>query len=664
MNVTELARKLRITPAKLRDIMPKLGFDIGLRAIKVDPTMAQAILEKLSDPKIRQKYLTDDVVEKPKKSVGEAKQAESKKEGNKVIQISERIVVNELSKRMGMPVTNLILELIKNGVMASLNQDIDFETASIIAEDLGFKVEKSEERAGAAHNIDYGKLLQVDKKNAVPRPPVVVVMGHVDHGKTKLLDAIRQTNIMEGEAGGITQHIGAYQVEKGGRLLTFIDTPGHEAFSAMRSRGAQVADIAILIVAADDGVQPQTIEAVAHIRQAGLPFIVAINKIDKPGVNIDKVKSDLANIGLAAEDWGGKTICVAISAKQNLHIDELLETLFLVADMESDKIVADEKSLAVGTIIESHIDKGEGPVATVLIHNGILKKGEIVKIGGQANKIRAMKNWKGEGVDKAMPSMPVKILGLKNVPLVGEILQVLADRKKIRKLFKNRKELSRLVEQHQAIKTEESEGDEEKKERPQVNLILKADVFGSIEAIIESLEKINQTRVELAVIKQGLGNITEKDVEQAVISKAYLLGFNVKITAEAKRQALEKNIEIQLFNVIYDLLLFVEEEIKQVAGVEMVEKTLGKLKVLKIFSTGKNWQIVGGRVESGKIMSDLMAKIYRGNELIEQAQVVSLEAGKEVVKEAVVGQECGVKIKGIVEIKGGDDIEVIKIEEK
>jgi len=243
-------------------------------------------------------------------------------------------------------------------------------------------------------------------------------------------------------------------------------------------------------------------------------------------------------------------------------------------------------------------------------------------------------------------------------------LQVLADRKEIRKLFKNRKELSRLVEQHQATKTEESESDEEKKEKPQVNLILKADVFGSIEAIIESLEKINQTRVKLVIIKQGLGNITEKDVEQAATSKAYLLGFNVKMTAEAKRQAVEENIEIQLFNVIYDLLLFVEEEIKRVAGVEMVEKTLGKLKVLKIFSTGKNWQIVGGRVESGKIMSDLMAKIYRGGELIEQAQVVSLEAGKEIVKEAVAGQECGMKIKGIVEIKGGDEIEVIKIEEK
>ena len=287
-----------------------------------------------------------------------------------------------------------------------------------------------------------------------------------------------------------------------------------------------------------------------------------------------------------------------------------------------------------------------------------------MKIGERANKIRAMKNWKGEAVDRAMPSMPVKILGLKNVPLVGEILQVLADRKEIRKLFKNRKELSRLVEQHQATKTEESESDEEKKEKPQVNLILKADVFGSIEAIIESLEKINQTRVKLVIIKQGLGNITEKDVEQAATSKAYLLGFNVKMTAEAKRQAVEENIEIQLFNVIYDLLLFVEEEIKRVAGVEMVEKTLGKLKVLKIFSTGKNWQIVGGRVESGKIMSDLMAKIYRGGELIEQAQVVSLEAGKEIVKEAVAGQECGMKIKGIVEIKGGDEIEVIKIEEK
>jgi translation initiation factor IF-2 len=439
MNVTELARKIGITPSKLREIMPQLGFDIGARAIKVDPKMAAAILEKLSDPLVRKKYLEEVASSEPRKLVKD--KDEEKEVPEKLVRIPEKITVKELARRMGIPATNLMLELMKNGVMASLNQNIDFETASIIAEDLGMKTEKSSEQ-GLVENIDYKKLLNIDYKTAQPRPPIVVVMGHVDHGKTKLLDVIRQTNIMEGEAGGITQHIGAYQVEKNGRLLTFLDTPGHEAFSAMRSRGAQVADIAILLVAADDGVQPQTIEAVAHIRQAEMPFIVAINKIDKADANVDKVKSDLANIGLTPEDWGGKTICVEISAKKNINIPELLEALFLVADIYQDKIVANIDVPAVGAIIESHIDKGEGPVATVLVHNGILKKGDLVQIGDLSGKIRMMKNWKGEIVDETTPSMPARILGLKGVPAVGEILKVIRDRKELRKLgrFKKKKQ--------------------------------------------------------------------------------------------------------------------------------------------------------------------------------------------------------------------------------
>ena len=325
MNVTELARRVKITPNKLREIMPQLGFDIGVRAIKVDPKMAQVIMEKLSDPSIRRRYLEEKTIEKPERITTDK---EEKQKEKKTIKIPKKIVVKELAKRMEIPVANLMMELIKNGVMASLNQDIDFETASIISDDLGFKPEKSAEEIDEVKQIDYEKILKINYETAKPRPPVIVVMGHVDHGKTKLLDAIRKTNVVDDEAGGITQHIGAYQVEKNGHLLTFIDTPGHEAFSAMRSRGAQVADIAILLVAADDGVQPQTIEAVAHIKNAGLPFIVAINKIDKQGVNIDKVKSDLANIGLTPEDWGGKTICVEISAKEKINISGLLEILF------------------------------------------------------------------------------------------------------------------------------------------------------------------------------------------------------------------------------------------------------------------------------------------------------------------------------------------------
>jgi translation initiation factor IF-2 len=661
MNVTELARKLRITPKKLKEVMPELGFDIGARAIKVDAKMASAILEKLSDSKIRKQYLENEVIEKPRKDIiTEAVEGEQSDEV-KIVNVPERIVVKELAKRMDLPVTNLVLELMKNGVMASLNQDIDFETASIIAEDLGFEVKKSEEDGSVAKNIDYDEVLKVDKKSAKARPPVVVVMGHVDHGKTKLLDAIRSTHIVDAEAGGITQHIGAYQVEKDGRLLTFIDTPGHEAFSAMRSRGAQVADIAILLVAADDGVQPQTIEAVSHIRNAGLPFIVAINKIDKPDANIDKVKSDLAQIDLNPEDWGGKTICVEVSAKKNLNIDGLLETLFLVADMEKENIVANNGRSAVGTIIESHVDKGEGPVATVLIQNGTLKRGDLVKIGPVSGKIRAMKNWKGEIVNETPPSMPVKILGLNNIPQVGEILTVVDNKKDFRKMSKIRK--GHKVDfggEAIGIKNE----DEEEVKKPQVNLFLKADVLGSIEAIIESLQKINQDKVDVKVVKQSLGNITEADIENAIGLSAHLIGFNVKITTEAKRLATTKDFKVELYEVIYDLLQFVEDKIKELAGTEKIETEIGRLKVLKIFRTGKNWQIVGGNVKTGIVKSDLIARIYRDGVVLEEAKVVAIEAGKESVAEVAEGQECGMKIEGTEDIREGDEVAVISIEEK
>ncbi len=661
MNVTELARRLRITPNKLREVMPQLGFDIGVRAIKVDPKMAQAILDKLSDSKIRHKYLEDDVAKGTKK-IEEGEENKGKGDA-KMIKIPGKIVVKELAKRMSVPVTNLMLELMKNGVMASLNQSIDFETASIIVEDMGFKAEKSEEESeSVVRDVDYEKLLKIDYKTAKPRPPVVVIMGHVDHGKTKLLDAIRQTNVVEGEAGGITQHIGAYQVEKDGRLLTFVDTPGHEAFSAMRSRGAQVADIAILLVAADDGVQPQTIEAVAHIRQAGLPFIVAINKIDKPGANIDKVKSDLANIDLTPEDWGGKTVCVEISAKKQINISELLETLFLVADIDKDKIVANEDREAVGTIIESHIDKGEGPVATVLVHNGILKRGDLVKIGEMPGKIRTMRNWKNKIVEQAMPSMPVRILGFKNAPLVGEIFQVVKDRKELKGLGRVKREKGTMIASQLPVQTDSEKDGEVKK--PQVKLILKTDVLGSTEAIIESLEKISQDKVDVCIVKQGLGNITEKDVETAEGLGAHLVGFHVKLMPEAKKLAGDSEIEVQIFDVIYDLLSFIEEEVKKIAGKEKVIKEIGKLRVLVIFRTGKGWQVVGGDVAEGKVMAGVRARLIRGDEMLGELKIIEVESGKEKVSEVVAGQQAGLKVEGDVLVEEGDGLEIFSEEEK
>ncbi len=661
MNVTELARKLKITPAKLREIMPQLGFDIGQKAIKVDEKTARAILEKLSDPRVKNRFLKEDKSE----GLNYLKHEENIKDDKvkeKTVQIPERITVKELAQRMGLEVTRLILELMKNGVMASLNQEIDFETASIISEDLGFKAEKSKEEAGQVKQIDYNKVLEIDQATAQPRPPVVVVMGHVDHGKTKLLDAIRQTNLAEGEAGGITQHIGAYQVEKDGRWLTFIDTPGHEAFSAMRSRGAQVADVAILIVAADDGVQPQTIEAIAHIRQAGLPFIVAINKIDKPEANIDKVKGDLAKIDLTPEDWGGKTICVPISAKQGTNIDELLETLFLVVDMEKDKIVANPDKKAVGTIIESHVDKGEGPVATVLVQNGTLKLNDIVLIGNCTGKIRAMKTWRGELVKKAAPSTPVRILGLKDVPQVGEILRVVNDKKSLRKATKNSKKRTSLLKNSPTTKTINKD-DDEKKKRPQVKIILKIDVLGTAEAINESLAKIKQDKAEVVIIKQALGNITEKDIESAKALGAHLIGFHVKLTNEARKAASSREVPVKIFEVIYDLVDFVQEEIKQLAGKQQKIRQEGKFKVIKIFRNGKQWQIIGGEVIEGRLVPHSRALIRHQDEIIGEVEIDEVESGKVKVNEVVQGQEAGVKVLGNVLVNEGDILEIFQIEE-
>jgi len=666
MNVTELARRLGITPSKLRQIIPQLGFDIGAKAIKIDQKMAQVIIDKLSDSKTREKYLDGKVETNAASAVFIGRKEKSEENAQtKSIKIPEKIMVKELAKRMGLPVTVLIAELMHNGVMASINQDIDFETAAIIAEDMGFIASRSEEYFD--HNIDDStkKILKEVRINGIARPPVIVVMGHVDHGKTKLLDAVRETNIVDSEAGGITQHIGAYQVDKDSRSLTFIDTPGHEAFSAMRSRGAQVADIAILVVAADDGVRPQTIEAISHIKQAELPFIVAINKIDKPEANVEKIKSDLANIDLTPEDWGGKTITVPISAKEKINISDLLDTLFLVADMHQDEIVANPKDKALGTIIESNIDIGQGPVATVLIQNGTLKLGDYVRIGDFLSKVRVMKNWKGEKVSEAVPSMPISILGLKNVPQVGDILHVIQDKREIRQSKRSKDKRNYQSGRALSGQTKKQVEDDHSEERKNIKIILKADVLGSIGAILESLEKIKNEDedINIQIVKRGLGNITEKDVEQAAGQDAYLIGFGVGVSREAGNLAASANIDIRLFTVIYDLLNMLKKEADRIRGIKKVQFLIGKLKILVIFRTEKKIQIVGGEVIEGKIISNSLCRIIRGNEILGETKAIEIESGKEKVKEVDLSQQCGVKIAGNVEARQGDIIEFYHEEE-
>ncbi len=684
MNIAELARKLKLSPNELRDLLPQLGFDIGRRAIKVDEAVARKILENWSSLMKQLKEKQAATAESVTILPAEVSGAIEKKQ----VKFPAMITVREAAHRLGLPVVKVQEELMKNGILASLNERIDYETAYIVAEDLGFEVSKEEAAAGEEEKSNLEKLTELlvekDPTKLKSRPPVVVVMGHVDHGKTKLLDVIRKTNVIETEAGGITQHIGAYQVvvppkvlvaaekkeEKKsrsakakpslGRAITFIDTPGHEAFTAMRSRGARVADIAILVVAADDGVRPQTLEAIKIIEQEKLPVIVAINKIDKPEANIDKTKQELAKVNLIPEDWGGKTICVPISAKQNIGIDNLLEMVLLLAEMERNKIMANPDRLAAGTVIEAHLDKGEGPVATILIQAGTLKAGDFLVIGDVVyGKVRTMKDFRNEIVRAASPSLPVKVIGFKILPQVGDIVEARTEIKGLEK----KKKAHRLTEEKIFVAAKKEEGEKETQAK-EFNIILKADVFGSIEAIHESLEKIENPEVRVNIIGQGLGNINEGDVLKAESEQAMILGFNVSTSPVVQELARDKKVEIKLYKIIYDLINEVRGRLEKLLAPEIIRVDLGRLQILAVFRTETKYMIVGGRVLAGKIEAPAKALVKRKGERIAEGRIEEVQSGKQVVKEVFQGQECGVKYVGQPVIEVGDILEVYREETK
>lgn len=671
MNVSKLARQLGTTSQELYDLLPQFGFDIGRRAIKVDDRVAHKIMEvwprKYREWQASQKPAlsevkgsavgdqTSEVVE----TVSLEKQA--------VVTIPTAISVRDFAGRLNLPVTTVIRELVKAGILASLNERIDYETANIIAGDLGFKVEPEEEKKGEVEltaSVDRLKdILEGEKKeNLVPRPPVIVVMGHVDHGKTRLLDAIRKTNVMESEAGGITQHIGAYTVEKKGHWLTFIDTPGHEAFTVMRSRGAKVADIAILVVAADDGVQPQTKEAIKIIQAAKLPFVVALNKIDKEEADIPRTQAQLAELGLQPEEWGGKTIMVPVAAKPGTNIDKLLEMLILVADMEKDKIVANPKRRAIGTIIEAHVSPKAGPVATLLIQSGTLYLNDPLAIDKNLyGRVKAMKNWKGELVKEAGPSLPVRILGFKVAPAVGDILEVPESVKGLEKKIKP----AYLVQEKAIVTPVPPSLAEEKKEGKKLYpVIIRADVLGSLEAILGALEKMLHPEVGVEIAAKGLGSITDAEVLRAEATGAHILGFNVPILPLAENLAREKNVTIRHYKIIYDLLGDIKKELGKLLPVEVLREEIGQIEVLVIFRTEKSYQIVGGRVSEGKVENNLKVRIIRQGEKVGEANIVQLQSAKQEVKDVLVGQECGLKIQTKDKIEVGDRLEVYREEVK
>ncbi len=603
----------------------------------------------------------------------------------KSIELDDTVVIKDLAEKMNLPVTRVIAELMKNGIMSGQNERIDFDTASVIAQDLGFVTARS----SAEEYVPDVSALETAKAEAArlkPRPPVVVVMGHVDHGKTLLLDAIRQTKVAEEEAGGITQSIGAYQItvppkveplsrakaaaEGGippprqaqgrddlvGRKVTFIDTPGHEAFGAMRSRGARIADVAILVVAADDGVKPQTIEALKIIRQSRLPFLVAVNKVDKPEANVERVKRELSDQEVVPEDWGGKTVFAEVSAKSGLGIDRLLDLVLLVADVEKSSIQADPDRLAIGTIIESHIDQGEGPVATVLVQSGTLKPGDLITVGNVYGKVKALKDYLGRLLTSAPPSTPARIIGLKGAPAVGDILQAVHDLAEVKKKVKGYQLKSRAAQLAPETLTAPA-SDESAEPKTIIPVVIKADTLGSLEAIVNALSKLRNDEVAVKVTSKGLGNITEADVLTAETGHAFLVGFTVAATAAAEAVAKGKDIDFKLFTIIYDLVDYIRGEAEKVIKPEIIRTELGKLKILAVFRTERNRMIVGGQVTSGKAVKDSLIRVRRGEAVVATGRLTQLQSQKREVNEVAGGAECGIKYEGPPVIQVGDLLE-------
>lgn len=653
MNVSELARRLKMPTNELLNMLPELGFDIGRRAIKVDPRLVDKIVRAVEQFRRQQRMrLQDSRVREVR--FGDKNQGQNviKKE----ISLPNVVVVSDFADLLNVPVVKVIAEMMRNGIMVSLNERIDFDTASIIAEDLGYKVNKKTEADNEKKEVKgisvKEEMAALHGDDIMTRPPVVVVMGHVDHGKTALLDAIRQTNVIASEHGGITQHIGAYQVVEKGRKITFLDTPGHEAFKSIRSRGSRVADVGIVVIAADDGLREQTMEVIKLVQQEKLPFVIAINKIDKEAADIDRVKKELSELNLVPEDWGGNTICALVSAKQKTGIAELLDTVLLVADIEELK--ADPTAAAKGTVIEAHMDKNEGPVATILVQNGTLNVGENVVVGTVTGKIKSMKNYLNEAIASALPSTPVRILGLKAVPQVGDVIAVENDEKIFREMAKQQK--TKISAAESAVFVEESmEGNKAVNRLP---IILKTDVLSSQEAIISGLAKYIDPEVGVSVIKKGLGAIVESDIMQAKSDNAVIIGFNVKASPAVQHLASENNINLELHNVIYRVFELIEAKLKAMLPKEIVRTEVGKLVVKAIFKTEKKSMIVGGKITVGKIKVGLKAKVLKKDEVLATGEVMEIRYGKQVVPELVEGQECGLLFKGEPIIEEGFVLEL------
>jgi translation initiation factor IF-2 len=555
-----------------------------------------------------------------------------------------------------------------NGVMANINQQIDFDTAAIVAAEMGYEAvpenrEVPEEKEGGEVPLWRRTIASEDQSLLTTRAPVVTILGHVDHGKTSLLDAIRHANVAEGETGGITQHIGAYQVEHNGRPITFLDTPGHAAFTAMRARGAQGADIVVLVVAADDGVMPQTKEAIAHARAARVPILVALNKIDKANANLDMVKRQLGDNNLVPDEWGGQTIVVPVSAKQKLGIEDLLEAILLVAD--NTDIRANPKGRVIGTVVEAELDKTKGVIATLLVQNGTLETGNVVVAGNAYGRLRALFDYRGRKVQKAGPSVPVSAMGLNDVPAAGDPFQVVATEKEARQIILKRSEAAQ--EQAGAPKKatlEELFASYQAGETQELRLILKADVQGSLEPIVNSLNELSKGDISVKILHAETGNISENDVMLASASQAIIVGFSVQADVGARRLADAEGVSIRLYDIIYRLTEDVEKALKGMLAPEFIENVVGKAEILQIFNISKVGKIAGCRVREGEIRRNGKVRVYRGKDIVYEGEIASLKHEKENEHEVRQGFECGIGLKNFNDIQVGDSIECYVLEKK
>lgn len=568
------------------------------------------------------------------------------------VSIPAIVSVGDFASALGLPVTRIIGELMKNGVMATINEQIDFETAAIIGSDLGFDVVPvavPEEEQVAAEKIPEGE--------GVVRPPIVAVMGHVDHGKTSLLDAIRSTSVAAKEAGGITQHIGAYQIEKNDRLITFLDTPGHEAFSALRAHGARMTDVAVIVVAADDGVKPQTREAIEHARQAGVQIVVAVNKVDKEGSDPARVRQELSELGLTPEEWGGSTVTVDVSAKAGTNIDRLLELILLVADLEDLRARPDV--LADGVIVESHLDAGRGPVATVLVRNGQLAVGSYLVVGSTYAKVRNLTDWRGKRIQSAGPGTPAVIMGLKSVPAFGDLFKTVKSEKEAREGAQSAARSSQIkslatVKRIDAGAISDALTAAGVKE---LNVVLKADVQGSLESLLEAVGKLRSEEVAVKVVSSAVGDISETDVAFAKTASAMLIGFSVGISPSVRQAATREGVEVHQYRVIYELLDDLKSRLEGMLEPEVVETVSGRLEVLGIFKLSRGSIVCGGRVTEGRIEPKLQVRIHRGGEVVGTGTISSLQREKQPAKEVFEGDLCGMTIvtNGMIEM--GDSLE-------